>query len=159
MAQWLQPVRIETAVGGFELERSLGWFAGVVDWCGREVMVQLEIDTDAAEGAETCAVALARLQHDYADAAAIDARWRAFAAAKLTDLANEWREQEHDDDGAAPTPITTEGFAQRIHLSELSVAADGAVTPYYDDDRMFWGHVILLDVESDGSMTDAYIAG
>jgi hypothetical protein len=92
-----------------------------------------------------------------ADAAGTDARWRAYAAATLTDLANDWQDQA--DDAGSSAPITPEVFVERIRLSELSVAADGSATPYYSDGDLFWGHVILVDVEPDGSMTDAYIAG
>ena len=50
-------------------------------------------------------------------------------------------------------------FVKRIRLSERVVESEGSVTPFYDDCDLFWGHVILVEVEPDGSMTYAYIAG
>jgi len=86
----------------------------------------------------------------------MDVRWREYAASELTDLANDWQQE---DEAQTAEPITADVFAQRIHLSELSIAADGSATPYYDDGDLFWGHVIVIDVEVDGALTDASIAG
>ncbi|WP_373426576.1 DUF2262 domain-containing protein [Microbacterium trichothecenolyticum] len=119
----------------------------------------MSIDDDAREGAETCEGAFARLRGLLADLPDVDDRWRAFAAEKLTDLANEWQEEDEDDDAPDPAPITRETFAERIRLSELGIAADGSATPYYDDGDLFIGHVIVIDLQADGSLTDASIAG
>lgn len=157
LARWLEPVVVASDLGELTLERSMGHFSGEVDWPSGPVHVSLDVDPDASEGAETCAAALARLTAYAADAAGTDARWRAYAAATLTDLANDWQDQADDD--AAPGPITPEAFVERIRLSELAVESDGSATPFYADGDLFWGHVILVEVEPDGSMTDAYIAG
>ena len=42
-------------------------------------------------------------------------------------------------------PITEEEFAQRILLTEVSVSPGGRFTAYYNDDDMFWGHVVTVD--------------
>ena len=156
--QWIQPVSISTEIGGFDLERAFGWFSGLVPQDGGDISVTLKIDEPAVPGAETCRATFACLQAFVADMPAIDARWRAFAAEKLTDLANDWRE-EAQDEAAPEAPITADAFAQRIRLSELSIDTDGSMTAYYDDDELFWGHVILIDVASDGATSDASIAG
>lgn len=157
LAAFLTPVVVSSDLGDFTLERAYGHFSGEVDWAGTSVQVLLDIDEDAIEGAETCTTALARLQAYVSDAPGTDARWRAYAATTLLDLANDWQEQA--DDGAGSGPVTAESFVERISLSELSISADGSATPFYADGDLFWGHVILVDVEPDGSMTDAYIAG
>ncbi|GAA1937018.1 DUF2262 domain-containing protein [Nocardioides hwasunensis] len=158
LARWLQPVVLSTDLGDFTLERSFGHFVGVVDWPGGRVRVSLDVDVDSDEGGETCTSALARLIAYAADATGTDARWRAYAASTLVDLAEDWRQQADADD-RGDEPVTAETFVRRIRLIDLGVAADGSTTPYYADGDLFWGHVILLDVEPDGSMTDAYIAG
>lgn len=157
LARYLEPVVVRTEHGDVTLERSFGHFSGDVAWAGTTVQVLLDVDETASEGGETCTAALARLDAFLADAAGTDARWRAYAATTLVDLANDWQEQA-DDPGSAG-PVTAESFVERISLRELSISADGSATPYYDDGDLFWGHVILVEVEPDGSMTDAYIAG
>ncbi|MFC4224442.1 DUF2262 domain-containing protein [Lysinibacter cavernae] len=157
LARWTQPVRIATDMGEFELDRNFGWFSGHIQWCGRDVSVSLSVDDGSIEGAETCAVALSSLVGLVAAMPNVDSRWRAFAAAELADGAEDWRQD--DEESLASAPITVEAFAERIGLSELSIDEDGSVNPYYDDGNMFGGHVILLSVEPDGTITDASIAG
>ena len=156
LGRWRHPVSISTHFGEFELDRSFGWFSGTVQWGGREVSVMLAIDEGSAEGAETCHGALSRLTEFVASMPSMDVRWREYAASELTDLANDWQQE---DEAQSAEPITADVFAQRIRLSELSIAADGSATPYYDDGDLFWGHVIVIDVEVDGALTDASIAG
>ncbi len=36
---------------------------------------------------------------------------------------------------------------------------DGDFAAYYDDDDLFWGHVILVEGNINGEISDAYIAG
>lgn len=55
------------------------------------------------------------------------------------------------------------GFHQKIiesiSINEMTVSPEGFVTLYYDDGDMFWGHSIEIDVEADGTVSDADIAG
>lgn len=159
LARRLEPVSITSEIGTFALDRSFGHFTGTVTWCGRPVGVSLEIDTGSPEGAETCVSALRRLEQCVAEDAEIDAAWRAYAAATLTELAEDWQEQGDEEDDPDREPVTPEAFARRIQLSELSVGAEGDLTPYYDDGDLFWGHTIVVDVPPDGTPTDASIAG
>jgi len=157
LGQWLRPVSIATALGDFELDRSLGWFSGRVRSGGVDVAASLAIDDGSIEGSETCRAALARLVELVGELPEADARWRAFAASKLTDLAGDW--QQDDEDPTSVEPITTRAFTQRIRLDDLTIAADGSVTSYYDDGDLFWGHAIIVEVAMDGTPTDAHIAG
>ncbi|MFT4220625.1 MAG: DUF2262 domain-containing protein [Microbacterium sp.] len=156
LARHLEPVIVTTDVGTFELQRSLGLFSGAIDWCGHEVSAHLSVDDDAQEGSETCGAALARLECCLADAESTDARWRRYAATNLLEIAREW---QADSDAPDDAPLTEEVFVERISLAELSVSTDGSMTPCYDDGGLFWGHVILIEVEPDGGLTDADIAG
>ena len=47
----------------------------------------------------------------------------------------------------------------RMELDDICVNSDGSITLYYDDGDMFWGHAIEVDVEDDGTYSDANIAG
>ena len=156
LRRYLEPVVVSTSRGDLSLDRSFGRFSGQVDWWGSTVRVSLAVDEPAVEGAETCGAALARLETWAADAPGTDARWRAYAAETLIDLANDWRV---DDDSGAAEPVTPESFAGRIRLTSLDIEADGSATPFYGDGGLFWGHVIVVEVQPDGSMADASIAG
>lgn len=160
LARRLEPVSITNELGTFALDRSFGHFTGAVEWCGQAVGVSLDVDSGATEGSETCDASLRRLEECVARAEAIDAEWRSYAAGKLTELARDWQADAEDEEGEAdPEPITRESFAGRIRLGELTIDCEGDITSYYDDDDLFWGHVIVLDVGADGVPTDASIAG
>jgi hypothetical protein len=47
--------------------------------------------------------------------------------------------------GTGERPITEDEFAQRILLTEFAVSPGGRFTAWYEDDDMFWGHVITVD--------------
>lgn len=66
---------------------------------------------------------------------------------------------ETEDEGGDAAPITEETFAERITISELSIDPDGNITVYYNDDDMFWGHIIEIDAHISGKMRSADIAG
>lgn len=73
-----------------------------------------------------------------------------YAASKLTGAYNEgW-----SDD----TAITESEFSQRISLSSL-VLHYGRVDFYFDDGGLFAGHSIRVEMESDGTFTDAFYQG
>ena len=43
------------------------------------------------------------------------------------------------------TPSPEDEFARRILLTEFTVSPGGRFTAWYEDDDMFWGHVITVD--------------
>ena len=59
------------------------------------------------------------------------------AAKELTELANEWAEEDKNT-------ISEDEFAKRITIDSLSFTDDGEFTVYYSDDDMFWGHSIEI---------------
>lgn len=143
--------------GTFTLERHFNWFAGTIDWLGEDCHVTLECDE---ENGTTADQALAQFRKIYANFKEWDQKFRAFAAQKLTENANDWQCEGYDDeDGEALAAITEESFAGRIVISEFSIGAEGDYEVYYDDDDMFCGHVIIVSGSVDGGMEDAYIAG
>lgn len=143
--------------GTFTLERHFNWFAGTVDWLGENCHVTLECDE---ENGTTADRALTQFKNIYANLKEWDQKFRAFAAEKLTENANDWQDEGYDDEnGEDLAAITEESFAGRIVISEFSIDAEGDYEVYYDDDDMFWGHVIIVSGSVDGGMEDAYIAG
>lgn len=150
-----KPVIIKDELGKFVLDRSLSWFEGSVEWLGDKCSVSL--NTDEEDG-DTAIKALSVLKELCNDLKNWDNRFRTYAADKLTDLANDWRQEEEksDEDGE---PITKDEFANRIEISELTITPDGDLTLYYNDDDMFWGHAVEIDANIDGELSDADIVG
>ena len=81
---------------------------------------------------ENAAQALAAFKNFYASLAVWDEKMRAFAAARLTQNANDWQEDCADDEN--PAPIT-------------------------EADEMFFCHSVLVEGNIDGTLTDSYLAG
>ncbi len=150
LSDYRKPVFIEDGqCGRFELERAYGCFSAVLPWNGGECNVSLDYD---GKDIETAKKALAAFKEIYVDIARWDRDFRDFAARKLTELANDWQP------GGGAT-ISEENFSNRILISEFSIDDDGEYTVYYDDDDMFYGHVILVTGSLKEGMTSAKIAG
>lgn len=152
--EYLKPVEINDELcGKFVLERQFDWFAGKIDWAGQECSIYLECDFDDDETAEK---ALKHFKKIYNKLDIWDKKLRKFAAAELTENANEWLEESDEED--AP-PITEKSFAERIHIAEFSIDEEGDFTAYYDDDDMFWGHTVEITGNVDGEIDSADICG
>ena len=86
-------------------------------------------------------------------------RVREGAAEHLLDLYNKtWRDTGEDDEPEAPV-LDRRGFADRLKLSLVTVYDEGTVTIYFDDDQMFLGHSIEVDISPAGEVEDAKIVG
>ncbi len=151
LEEYMRPVVLtDELCGEFTLDRQFDCFYGDVDWLGDACSVALECDEEEKETAEG---ALAAFKTMYGNLQEWDNRFRAFAARKLTERANDWLEDEDSQ------PITEADFAQRISISECNIGPGGDYTAYYDDDDLFYGHIILIEGNVEGEMEDAYIAG
>jgi len=82
-----------------------------------------------------------------------DSELRAYAAEQLTDLANDWIQDDNT------LEISKEDFARRIGLSELAVTSEGDYNAYYYDDDMFLGHVVTVSGNIDKGIEFATIEG
>ncbi len=160
LEEYRKPLEMEDELcGTFSLERSFGWFTGTIDWLGEECSVSLECDEEDAEaGTETAKGALAVLHMIYGNLGEWDEKFRSFAAEQLTELANDWLSDSEDFEEGG-TEITKEAFAKRIEISEMTISPDGNYEVYYNDDDMFWGHVIIVSGNTETGMEDAQIAG
>ncbi|MHC6202467.1 DUF2262 domain-containing protein [Breznakiellaceae bacterium SP9] len=148
---YLKPVVLNDKVlGEFTLDKHYSNFEGSLEWGGEEISVFLDVDK---ENEAAWPQALDRLRGLYEQLDIKDSEFRQFAAEKLTELANDWQEEE---DAAE---ITQDEFAKRISLSELSISMDGDYSAYYDDDDMFFGHVVTVSGNLESGMEDAAIEG
>lgn len=69
---------------------------------------------------------------------------RKFAASQLLELKNKtWLEDGEE-------PITAEEFAERLVLSEVISMGD-IIEFWFDDDDIFWGHQVRVDLHPDGT--------
>ena len=76
---------------------------------------------------------------------------RKFAAQKLLDLKNNtWLEKDEE-------PLTAEEFAERLVLAEVISMGD-IVEFWFDDDDIFWGHRVRVDLHPVGTPDCAELA-
>lgn len=133
------------------LDKSLHLFCGEGKWAGKDCLIYLE--ADASQTADAARNTLQSLLTDDTD---WDQKARRFAASVLTECANDWQDDEAEDS----SDITEDEFAARISIREISICSqDGAFELYYDDDDLFWGHVILVSGHLTDGFSDAVIAG
>lgn len=152
-AYYAKPVSIENELGSFALDREFSWFEGSINWNGVEANVYLETDEEDGDTAKQAMKVLKRVVDNIVEN---DARYREYATEELTELANDWMEASDEID---TEEITKEIFMKRMEMSEIMVSSNGSLSLFYNDDDMFWGHVIEIDVDSSGEIINAHIAG
>lgn len=151
-----KPVMIDTPYGKFELDRSMSWFEAEVECGGYTFTAYLETDEDNGDTADGAREAFIKALDDFEN---FDKSAKEFAAENLVNLANDWLESDEENEEDEPEPITEEKFIEAIEISEMTVSPDGSMSLFYSDGDMFWGHVINITTEEDGTFSDADIAG
>ena len=132
-------------------------FNGTCQWLGKEVRISLDVDIENK-------ATWTRVRNVMKQLISGQEKWdqslRTLAAQKLTALSNEWlADNDQTDRNPKMNPITEEEFAQRILLTEFSVSPGGRFTAWYEDDEMFWGHVVTVDATLKKGPVDADIQG
>jgi len=157
-AEYTKPIILEDEVlGMLTLDREMSAFNGTCQWMGKEVHISLDVDMEKKASWTRAINVMKKLA---ADQASWDKSLRALAAQKLTALANEWlADDDQTDRDPEKDPITEEEFARRILLTEFSVSSGGRFTAWYEDDDMFWGHVITVDGTMKKGPIDADMQG
>ena len=147
-----KPVEIDTPYGKFVLDRSMSWFEGEIELNGLDFTAFLETDEDNGETAELALKVFLKTAENFED---FDRKNKEFAADNLLDLAHEWQESDEGEN----EPLTREQFIEAIGVSEWTVTPYGNMTMYYYDGDIFWGHAIEINIDEDGNIEDADIAG
>ena len=147
-----KPVEIDTPYGKFVLDRSMSWFEGEIELNGLDFTAFLETDEDNGETAELALRVFLKTAENFED---FDRKNKEFAADNLLDLAHEWQESDEGEN----EPLTREQFIEAIGVSEWTVTPYGNMTLYYYDGDIFWGHAIEINIDEDGTIEDADIAG
>lgn len=144
-------------LGKLVLEKTIDMFTNECNWLDENCLLYLETDEDDGK---TCNAALAFAHTMFNDQQNFDEAMRSFACDNLLDDANSWIEDDDEQSKLYPDGLSREDFIKRISLSELSIDSDGSYSAYYDDDDIFWGHVIIVEGSiSDRSFSQSYIAG
>ena len=143
-AEYTKPILLEDEVlGTLTLDREMSIFEGTCRWMGKEVQISLDVEIEKKASWTRVTNVMKKL---LADQEVWDKSLRAMAAQKLTAQANEWlADNDQTDREAEKDPITEDEFARRILLTEFTVSPGGRFTVWYEDDDMFWGHVIIVD--------------
>ncbi len=77
---------------------------------------------------------------------------RACAADELLETKNEsWLEENEK-------PVTREAFIQRLELEEVEADEEG-FRFWFNDDDMFWGHMVMVQFDTDGKPDFAEMMG
>ena len=147
-----KPVEIDTPYGKFVLDRSMSWFEGEIELNGLDFTAFLETDEDNGETVELALKVFLKTAENFED---FDRKNKEFAADNLLDLAHEWQESDEGEN----EPLTREQFIEAIGVSEWTVTPYGNMTLYYYDGDIFWGHAIEINIDEDGNIEDADIAG
>ena len=157
-AEYTKPILLKDEVlGTLTLDRELSMFDGACQWMGSEVRISLDVDMEKKTSWTRAVNVMKKL---LADQETWDKALRAMAAQKLTVRANEWL-ADNDQTNRDPEkdPITEEEFARRIFLTDFSVSPGGRFTAWFEDDDLFWGHVITVDGTLKKGAVDADIQG
>lgn len=152
-AYYAKPITIENELGSFALDREFSWFEGSINWNGVDANAYLETDEEDGDTAKQAMKVLKRVVDNIVEN---DIKYREFAAEELTELANGWMDASDEIDSEE---ITKEIFMKRMEMSEIMVSSNGSLSLFYNDDDMFWGHVIEIEVDSSGEIINAHIAG
>lgn len=132
------------------LNKDYSYFSGEVKWNDKNISVSMEVDKN-----DRCTweQVFENLRFLFNNMQQKDQEFRRYAAEQLTELANDWLQDEEDEE------ITEDMFVSRINLVELAMDYNGDYSLYYNDDDMFWGHIIDIVGSIETGPTSASIAG
>lgn len=149
--EYRKPVIIEDKqLGTFVLNKDDSCFCGEVTWNNQNISVSMEVDKN-----DKCTweQVFENLRFLFNNMQKNDQEFRQYAAEQLTELANDWLQDEENDE------ITDDMFVSRINLVKLAMDYNGDYSLYYNDDDMFWGHIIDIMGSIETGPTSASIAG
>ncbi len=145
--KYLEPVILKNELGEFKLDRNFNWFEGQMDYFGGKCPVYMRVE----EGETAVDIQFRKLKEIFHNLEDWDKQLKEYVSNELLELANEWCEDE--------TEITKKQFLQRIGIPEINIGTDGTVEIMFNDDNMFNGHTIVVDIDENGEFTGADIVG
>lgn len=152
-AEYEKPVIIHDEVlGELVLNKRYKTFSGKFKWQGRTIEFSFKVEN--IRDPENWQVGINSIRQIFLEQMKWDSDMRIYAAQQLTELANEWREEEDEDE-----EITEKSFINRIHLFDFVMNDKGCFTAYFSDDDMFAGHAITVEGSIRTGFTEAHIVG
>ena len=145
-------LEFQNELGSFSFDTNVNWYEGSIDWLDEKCNVYLNTDSDEKEIIEKYMEILRQLCSSTEN---WDKMVREFASKELTNLANEWQQEEDKE----AEKITEEVFRKRMIIDSIVIFDDGEVEFYFGDDDMFWGHTIVVYGNISGELDRADIAG
>ena len=141
--EYHKPVVIQDEVlGELTLDKDYDTFEGEIPWCGKDVRLSLEVSAESKPSWTRARSAAKKL---LADCKIWDKAMRELAAKNLTGLANDWLSQDEENARDPETdPITEEELTRRISMMDLIVTTGGSFTAYFDCDKLFTDHVVVV---------------
>ncbi len=134
--------------GELVYEREYNWYTGTALWNGKTVNVTLSCSDP--QQAQAVLQAGARLFQNQAD---WQKRINEIVVAQLLKVKNDTMLEDHEE------AYSAEQFLAKIALESISVQESGYFTFWHDDGDLFCGHVIQVDGDLAGGLTDAAISG
>ncbi|OYY89403.1 MAG: hypothetical protein B7Y45_12420 [Sphingomonas sp. 28-66-16] len=141
---------VDSVLGELRYNAKLGWYDADVQWCGASASMSLSVEqVDDLPGAAATAKALLEGQTTW------QARMMEAVVRDLLDLKNgEWFDPEHD-----AAPYTPETLVAPLTLEGATIFADGTATFFFEDGNLFFGHTILVAVDTASGDVTADLAG
>jgi hypothetical protein len=134
-------------VGTLRYEQESDWYEGKLKIQQLEIAIRLSTDE-----ANSVASALKRATNLVGDLEHHAQLAKEYAAEGLLKIKNEtWIDDEE--------PLTPAQFQQRMILESIWIDSDGEVSFYHNDGDLFWGHCILVTMDSENNFIGAEIAG
>ena len=138
-------------LGELVYDKEMDWFEGEVTWSGTSINLYVGGDSETELNRNiSIAEDIVKNQQKWNDTV------RKYAAKQLTELANDWADDEEPEE---PHEITEQEFAERIDLCGIDIQGDGNYTFWFNDDDMFWGHSVTVYGDMENGCTDAAIEG
>lgn len=145
-----RPQFIETEYGVLEFSTQYTWYEGNLTIDDKPIYVLI----DMPEGNDTGVDSFGVFERVAKNLALIDETCREYSADELLDGANDWR-ADSDEEGE----YSRAEFMDLMELESFCINKDGSYQLGYADGDMFWGHSIMVDINVEGEIEYADIAG
>jgi hypothetical protein len=136
-------------IGMLRYEEDYDWYDGKLKVQTSNISIRLLTDAE-----NSVASALKRATNLVGELEYYARLAKEYAAEGLLQLKNEtWFDDEDED------PLTPDRFQQRMTLESIHIDSEGEVSFYHNDGDLFWGHCILVTMNSENRFIGAEIAG
>lgn len=150
LEEYKKPVIIVDEVfGELTLDKRFSCLEGEMLWTDSSAEISIDVDIDDKASWDTI---INQVKEFCKDTVEVDKKLRVFAASALTELANDWLEDEN-------AVITEEEFAERITLGSITISDDGSYSFYFDDDDIFYGHCVTVYGDLENGLERAEMEG